>query len=138
MITKPFCKRGHEIAIVGRTNAGICRECHREDNRQWQKDNPSKLIKHGKENNWKRYGILNEDGSQFITINWDRAYQMQQGNCKICGMHQSKLDKPLYADHNHETGIFRGLICDDCNKLLGFAGDMIEVLENAIKYLKGN
>ena len=34
--------------------------------------------------------------------------------CHICGR-----SGYLVVDHNHSTGLVRGLLCDSCNKLLG-------------------
>lgn len=44
--------------------------------------------------------------------------------------------KPLAVDHDHEISQIRGLLCNDCNRLLGAAKDDIETLEAAIDYLK--
>jgi hypothetical protein len=51
-------------------------------------------------------------------------------NCPICGS-----EEPLVVDHNHSTGEVRGLICQPCNKALGFFRDNTTSMENAIKYL---
>ena len=40
-------------------------------------------------------------------------------------------------DHNHVTGEIRGLLCNACNKGIGFLNDDIRLLKNAIKYLGG-
>lgn len=42
----------------------------------------------------------------------------------------------LHVDHDHETGLIRGLLCHHCNTLLGHAKDSVDVLEAAIVYLK--
>jgi hypothetical protein len=42
----------------------------------------------------------------------------------------------LCLDHNHETGKFRGWLCDNCNTGIGKLGDTVEGLERAIAYLK--
>ena len=39
---------------------------------------------------------------------------------------------------NAETGEIRGLLCNQCNRGLGFFHDNTNVMENAIKYLKEN
>ena len=62
---------------------------------------------------------------------------VDQGNCcAICG-----TDVPggghenLYVDHNHDTGKVRGLLCRNCNLMIGHAKDNKDILESAIKYL---
>ena len=69
----------------------------------------------------------------------------QQSNCDICGKedsggsknnkHVGKI-KSLVMDHNHDTGKFRGMLCNHCNRGLGNFFDNIENLEKAILYLK--
>lgn len=58
----------------------------------------------------------------------------QGGGCAICGR------KPRYnldVDHDHATGMVRGLLCKlDNRRLLPAARDSVETLEAAIQYLK--
>lgn len=66
--------------------------------------------------------------------------------CAICGKHQDfcKTHKKkvegdggcrLCVDHCHKTGKVRGLVCVNCNGMLGFANDSSETLSSAIRYL---
>lgn len=58
----------------------------------------------------------------------------QQNNCcPICGI---RPKRQFDIDHDHETGLFRGLICHRCNKGLGLLGDTIEGVQNALNYLQ--
>ncbi len=63
-------------------------------------------------------------------------------NCWICTKHVSENIKrgdkaiDLAQDHDHLTGMIRGQLCNQCNIGLGCFKDNIEVLSNAIKYLK--
>ena len=52
-------------------------------------------------------------------------------HCPICGS-----EEPLVVDHDHSTKEVRGLICQPCNKGLGFFRDNIESMKNAIAYLE--
>jgi hypothetical protein len=75
----------------------------------------------------KKYGLSLDE---FETMS-----KKQGALCKICRGPPDK-GKPLYVDHCHATGNVRGLLCNNCNQLLGKARDNIEILEEAIKYLK--
>ena len=52
--------------------------------------------------------------------------------CEACG----KSAKRLYADHNHETGVFRGWLCLTCNSALGYLLENIELIRKMQAYLK--
>lgn len=67
---------------------------------------------------------------------FNQLFLDQEGKCAICGLHQEQMPRRIAVDHNHDTGEIRGLLCDTCNRGLGLLRDNIEVLENAIKYLK--
>ncbi len=54
------------------------------------------------------------------------------GKCPICGL---KPNSSLHVDHDHATGKMRGLVCANCNHLLGHAKDNVHTLLGAVKYL---
>jgi len=57
----------------------------------------------------------------------------QQGVCAIC---EGKRPYRLHVDHDHSTGLVRGLCCARCNKrLLPAAKDDPAILRRAIDYL---
>jgi hypothetical protein len=63
---------------------------------------------------------------------WIKVYEYQKGCCAIC-------DKPLpdhctLTDHDHKTGLFRGLLCFRCNAALRDYMD-VEFLEKALTYM---
>ena len=65
---------------------------------------------------------------------YDRIYEAQGRKCAIC--HRARgLKKKLSTDHDHETGLVRGLLCQGCNKLLGFARDDPAFFHRATIYL---
>ncbi len=55
--------------------------------------------------------------------------------CEICGGGPSGTHKRLVIDHNHKTGLGRGLLCGDCNAAIGALGDNPERLRKAADYL---
>jgi hypothetical protein len=56
----------------------------------------------------------------------------RQGRCDICNE-----PSRLHIDHDHKTGKVRGLLCRDCNVMLGLAKDNCNVLMKSVEYLKG-
>lgn len=78
--------------------------------------------------NYARLGITIEE--------YDRLFSKQEGRCAICHRHRNELKQELSIDHNHRNGKVRELLCVKCNSLLGYANDSVELLSNAIDYLK--
>lgn len=68
----------------------------------------------------------------------------QGGICLVCKYpiffsgkkHFSSDRKHAVLDHCHDSLKVRGILCGNCNIMLGKAMDQIEILENAIEYLK--
>ena len=58
----------------------------------------------------------------------------EPAHCECCGTVASR--KSLALDHCHISELFRGWLCSDCNTGLGFFGDSIEGLMNAVRYLE--
>lgn len=65
------------------------------------------------------------------------AYQMlldkQEGCCAGCGIHHA--DGKLLVDHDHKTMRVRGLLCNDCNLVLGWSHDSPVLLRRLASYL---
>ena len=60
----------------------------------------------------------------------------QKGECACCGIHQNELTMKFAVDHDHDTGLIRGLLCNHCNMAIGILGDNIEGLMKALNYLE--
>ena len=65
-------------------------------------------------------------------------FASQNGCCKICNKHQTEFARRLGVDHCHTSGKVRGLLCDNCNRGIGFLGDSDEILLSAMNYLRGH
>jgi hypothetical protein len=117
--------------IVGKTRCEVCNE-KLKDNYQRHKDERRKYnkLRYSNEKNriWKyarTYNMSVED--------YENMLMSQNGVCAICN---NKTEKVLCVDHDHsDNDRVRGLLCHNCNKLLGFAKDNIYVLSKAIEYL---
>lgn len=66
---------------------------------------------------------------------YDSLFKAQEGQCAIC---QSVLECHLNVDHDHKTGIVRGLLCNPCNRMLGHARDSVANLLAGAKYLESS
>ncbi len=81
------------------------------------------------------YGITIDD--------YNKILKEQGGVCKICQTDDPKGRKTgrggsidvFYVDHNHKTGKVRGLLCNTCNRAIGYIGENVNTLEQMIKYL---
>lgn len=92
----------------------------------WRKENPELCAEYKRSSILKRlYGITR--------TRYDELVMMQDGKCAIC--HQ--VPTKLVIDHDHETGLVRGLLCSPCNTSLGGFHEDVGNLVNAIKYLSG-
>lgn len=84
----------------------------------------------------REWDYLNKYG---ITIKeYNTMLKNQNGCCQICGSStpcKSRKDENLYVDHCHETGKVRGLLCNSCNRGLGYFKDNSNLLEKAKEYL---
>jgi hypothetical protein len=80
----------------------------------------------------RRYGISEH-------VYWD-LYEEQGHVCAICQQPETHTVKGtlklLSVDHDHITGYVRGLLCVNCNTMIGQSRDDISILERAIEYLQ--
>lgn len=59
-----------------------------------------------------------------------------KGRCEICGGLPTGNHGRLVLDHDHSTGLFRGLLCGHCNNALGLMEDNPGRLRRAAQYLE--
>lgn len=67
---------------------------------------------------------------------YDEMLRAQNDACAICGRVPDKGDRRLSVDHDHTTNAVRGLLCNNCNLLIGLSRESPKILANAISYLK--
>ncbi|MGH3728589.1 MAG: endonuclease VII domain-containing protein [Micromonosporaceae bacterium] len=98
-----------------------CLPCHNVRGRK------NRELHHGSTRNYhlkRRYGIGAADVETLLAS--------QGGVCAICG-----APDPRHVDHDHAYGNVRGILCFNCNGGLGQFKDDLELLRNAIGYLRG-
>ena len=72
------------------------------------------------------FGITLEDFEAMLSA--------QGGGCAICGR-AAPEGTSLHVDHDHETGVVRGLLCFTCNGALGMFTENEEYLARATDYV---
>lgn len=109
-----------------------CKPCAHLETKNWRENQSLERLKHLYLMN--TYGLSYQD---FISI-----LEIQNYKCKICNrglevsieVRQLKADSAV-VDHDHATGKVRGILCNECNRGLGYFHDNKESLMKAIKYL---
>lgn len=71
-------------------------------------------------------------------------FNSQEGKCKICSspiLLSGKVEQRnsiMCTDHCHKSGVVRGLLCNSCNRGLGFFRDDSNILLKAYNYITTN
>jgi len=148
---KPCKKCGNTLRYTSMTGCVICtkensiKRFENGDVKEWVQRNREKVnasnrrrynsltLEEKKERNRKQqvslYGLTIEQ--------YDDILKKQNYVCAICGKSEKNSSKSVLSiDHNHTTGKVRGLLCDSCNRGLGYFYDNVSFLNNAIDYLK--
>lgn len=110
------CKNGHEITpentITYSGGSTRCRECVRAN---------------GQSQRLKKYDLSPEAYADLLAA--------QDGCCAVCGDTMGG-GRNEHIDHDHETGVVRGLLCTHCNTAIGKFRDDPERLLKAATYLR--
>lgn len=119
--------------------SGRCKPCATNASREWVKNNPERA-RRTKEIYRQRYAGSKINGYRLkyrygITLEeHKKMFQAQGGKCAIC---EEIFDKTPHVDHCHATGKVRGLLCDLCNRGVGYFTDSAVKLMAASKYIEG-
>lgn len=106
----------------------------REDNaRRYKKLKESMSLEDWKLNN--RLKSLRSRGCKNFSLkDFFKLLEIQENCCAICFVH-FKTREEISVDHDHVTGLVRGLLCHHCNTGIGLLGDNVDNLQTAIDYL---
>ena len=110
------CGRGH--VTYRYVSTGKCCKCEKIRAKKWHK-----------QKTYKQFG-LTEEQVKILLVN-------QHYCCLICKkkFNSTESKRDFVIDHDHVTGMFRGLICSNCNLVLGNAFDSPQILAESITYL---
>ena len=105
-----------------------CKACCIKDTRQWRDNKTPEQLK---DLYLKRtYGITLENYNELLIA--------QDCKCAICSKELDfeawGADSPV-VDHCHTQGHVRGILCNECNRGLGYFRDNVNALAKAISYL---
>jgi hypothetical protein len=90
-------------------------EARRAYHRQWMAANPEKASKWSRQKALRRrYGMTIDE--------YDAMLERQNGVCAACGG-TSTDGRRLSVDHEHTTKRVRGLLCNHCNRAVGYLRD---------------
>src|SRR5437870_6973504 len=122
-----------QFKIINGRRFSKCRKCTTKYNAIWNKKNWNQVLITNRKAKLKQlYGITLEE--------YNKLFKIQNGICIICHLPEkrSKYNDvfKLCIDHNHETSKIRGLLCHNCNQILGHSKENISILEKCITYLK--
>lgn len=129
--------------------SSICKKCssnkslkyYHENKIQNQKKYNTRIAKLRKENPEKyrmtvRLSVYKKLGLIITKEEYEELCKKQNYKCAICNGEAKGFKKNLCLDHDHNTLQIRGLLCDKCNKALGHFQDNIDIITNALNYLK--
>jgi hypothetical protein len=104
---------------------------HKDRVNAYRRGHPEYLAR-SKDTNLRRYGLTVEQ--------WQAMVDAQGNLCAICNSPPTPGTGPatqrLHVDHDHRTGQNRALLCNNCNRGLGYLGDSPERLRAAADYIE--
>jgi hypothetical protein len=121
--------------------ASWCRSCFNKKTRDWQKANSSRHLNNVSK--WRKANPYNVRKASLKRANftpeiYDAMFKDQNGLCALCGTDTpGGMNNVLNADHDHNTGKPRGLLCWVCNSTLGkIELKPAEWIDKAKKYIE--
>jgi hypothetical protein len=136
------CAAGARTALRDSRDASATRTCAKCGRTQPTEAFPKKgKTHHGSD----RYSYCRPCTSEYQRVNklrtifnlteedYEAMLAYQNGKCAICVRPPGK--NRLAVDHEHATGLIRGLVCWSCNRGLGYWADSIDRLAYAAAYI---
>lgn len=118
-------------------------DIHRRKVLDYQRANPEKYNAKARRHYWKhRERKLAESRDYQLRQNYGITSEMyaqmmasQGGRCAICEKPQTEFKRRFHVDHDHKTGVVRGLLCSVCNTSLAAMEKDEGWLSKALAYL---
>ena len=108
-----------------------CKTCHYKNHKEYRKGEGGQTEKQRelerRMGNYALFEDLHYKRTYGITLeDYNKMLKEQNNRCKICGQEETAKSrsrvrpiKKLAVDHDHKTGKVRGLLCHQCNVILG-------------------
>jgi hypothetical protein len=120
-------RQTHKEQIRARVNSQEFKDKRNKLDRARRKEDPKKSYERYRRRDLRKlYGMTLEDYQELL--------KSQNGVCAICGLTSTSF---MTVDHDHGTGVVRGILCSNCNTALGLIKDNTETLNRMIAYLEG-
>ena len=141
-------KLPEEMSVDKSRRNGIsswCKDCRKDNVRKWKAKYPDKV-----EEAWisriNKYRDKPLDSAAMRDYSLKRRYGISQDEyngilkhqeycCAICKRDSRDMTYHLHTDHNHTTGVVRGLLCSPCNVYLGYIKDNPDTYQAGIDYI---
>lgn len=110
---------------------------HSAKNKKWREDNRDKMNAYQRKHRDKypkRSREMNTAQAR-VSRGLPTPSRSQPLVCELCNS-PNDSGRQLCLDHCHDSGAFRGWLCNRCNTGLGLIGDTVKSLERALAYLK--
>lgn len=124
------CQRGHLMQMTRRFYANgesYCRDCKKIRYDIYRKAHPDRTSAYHRKSFLRRsYGMETDE--------YEALLGKQGGGCAICK--SSRGARRLHVDHDHDSGVIRGLLCHGCNTAIGLLKEDPSLIEAALLYLE--
>jgi 5-methylcytosine-specific restriction endonuclease McrA len=137
-----FPNTSEHFALDNRSKTGLaswCRTCFNKKTRDWQKRNDKRHKNNVSE--WRKANPYSVRKSSLKRVNftpelYDEMLEAQGNVCALCGTDKAGGSGTFHADHDHNTGNPRGLLCMSCNHTIGnIENKPADWMDKARKYI---
>lgn len=110
-----------------------CADCRKSWKREERLEYFRQTYRRDKGRKWRNYFYIRK--YNLMIEQYEKLIKQQNGKCAIC-LKKCSSGKRLAVDHNHKTGMVRGLLCTNCNAMIAHAKEDIQILQLGIQYLR--
>ena len=119
-----------------------CKVCRNARTREYQ-SRPENVVRVAdyKRRHHEMYGKQGKREKTYAKFNatlnaYDMQFASQHGRCAVCLRLPAEGEMRFAFDHDHATGLARGVLCPACNGALGSLRDRRDLLLAALRYLE--